>query len=58
MGFGEPSEGRRVDPSAHRIRLHEDLAMTAHHCPLSGQLLSVDVHRRDEEPVEELVLNL
>jgi N-methylhydantoinase B len=35
-----------------------DLAMTAHYCPLSDQLLSVDVHRRDEEPVEELLLGL
>jgi N-methylhydantoinase B len=49
---------RRVDPGAHHIRLHEDLAMTAHYCPLSGELLSVDVHRRDEEPVEELLLSL
>ncbi|MEU3982339.1 hydantoinase B/oxoprolinase family protein [Streptomyces sp. NPDC026672] len=47
---------RRVDPAAHHIHLHDDLAMTAHYCPLSGELLSVDVHRSDEEPVEELLL--
>jgi N-methylhydantoinase B len=47
---------RRVDPATHHIRLHDELAMTAHYCPRSGELLSVDVHRRDEEPLEELSL--
>ncbi|GGY33233.1 hydantoinase B/oxoprolinase family protein [Streptomyces djakartensis] len=49
---------RRIDPGAHRISLHDELAMTAHYCPLSGELLSVDVHLRAEEPLDELSLTL
>lgn len=49
---------RPLDPARHHIRLHEDLAMTAHYCPVSGAVLSVDVHRRDASPIEELLLTI
>lgn len=40
------------------IRLHEELTMTAFYCPESGELLSVDVHRRDETPGDDIRLDL
>lgn len=46
----------RVDPAEHGITLHEDLAMTAHYCPLTGVLLAVDVHRAAEEPLDDIDL--
>jgi len=49
---------RRVDPEPHGITLHEDLAMTAWYCPRSGTQLAVDVHRRDEEPLDDLDLEV
>jgi N-methylhydantoinase B len=45
-------------PYAFMIRLHDDLAATTHYCPASGTLLSVDFHRRDEQPPDDLVLDL
>jgi N-methylhydantoinase B len=45
-------------PAEHRILLHADLRATAYYCPASGTLLAVDFHRRDEAPVEDLVLDL
>jgi N-methylhydantoinase B len=45
-----------VDPTEHGITLHVDLAMTAFYCPASGLLLAVDVHRRDDEPLDDLDL--
>jgi N-methylhydantoinase B len=45
-------------PNEFMIRLHDDLAVTAYYCPASGTLLSVDVHRRDETPVHDVVLDL
>ena len=46
----------RVDPSAHLITLHADLAMTAFYCPLSGVQLAIDVHRVEDEPLHDLDL--
>ena len=48
---------RSVDPADYRITLHEALTMTAFYCPISGELLSLDVHRRDEEPFDDLDLD-
>lgn len=45
-----------VDPAAHGITLHEDLTVTAFTCPLSGIQLAVDVHRRDEDPLDDFEL--
>lgn len=36
--------------------LHSDLTMSAFYCPLSGDLLAVDVHETDAEPVDDLEL--
>jgi N-methylhydantoinase B len=47
---------KRVDPSAHGITLHADLAMTAFYCPLSGAQLAVDCHRVDDVPLDDLDL--
>jgi N-methylhydantoinase B len=47
---------RAVDPAEHGITLHTDLAMTAFYCPASGLLLAVDVHRRDDAPLDDLDL--
>lgn len=38
--------------------LHPELTMTGQYCPRSGRLLAVDVHRRDEEPVDDILLDL
>jgi N-methylhydantoinase B len=48
---------KRVDPSAHGITLHLDLAMTAFYCPLSGAQLAVECHRLDEAPLDDLDLS-
>ena len=45
-------------PPEYRIVLHRDLQMTAQYCPASGTLLAIDVHRRDEGPLDDLVLDL
>lgn len=45
-------------PDELMIHLHEDLAVTTYYCPASGTLLSVDVHRRDETPADDVVLDL
>lgn len=37
--------------------LHVDLAVTGWACPLTGALLAVDVHRRDEEPFHDIDLD-
>jgi N-methylhydantoinase B len=38
------------------ITLHDDLVVTSHYCPASGTLLAVDFHRKDEKPVDDVVL--
>lgn len=40
------------------ILLHRDLVVTTFLCPVSGVQLAVDVHRRDEMPVDDVVLDL
>ena len=45
-----------VDPSAHAITLHAELAMTAYYCPRSGVQLAIDVHRIDDQPLDDLDL--
>lgn len=40
------------------ILLHHELAMTTWYCPVSGAQLAVDVHRRDELPEDDVVLDL
>ncbi len=40
------------------VRLHEGLAMTAFYCPVSGALLSVDVHEKGKMPEDDVVLDL
>jgi N-methylhydantoinase B len=45
-------------PPEHRITLHRDLRCTAYYCPASGALLAVDLHRADEAPPDDLVLDL
>lgn len=47
----------RIEPPS-GIRLHERLAMTAHYCPASGTLLSIDVHEKDASPLDDIVLDL
>jgi N-methylhydantoinase B len=38
--------------------LHSQLAMTAWHCPRCGTRLAVDLHERDEEPFDDVILAL
>jgi N-methylhydantoinase B len=45
-------------PAEYTIRLHDDLAATTYYCPASGTLLSVDFHRRDEQPPDDVVIDL
>ena len=42
----------------HAILLHQDLAMTTYYCPVSGAQLAVDVHRKDEPPTDDIILDL
>lgn len=52
----EGAVSARLDPAGHGITLHEDLAMTAYYCPVTGVQLAVDVHRRDEKPLDDIDL--
>ncbi|MGP6177693.1 hydantoinase B/oxoprolinase family protein [Microbacterium sp. A196] len=45
-------------PTAVGNTLHEDLEVTGWACPVSGALLAVDIHLRDEAPLDDLDLNL
>ena len=45
-------------PKVQAISLHEKLAVTAFYCPASGALLSVDVHRKEDVPGDDLNLDL
>jgi N-methylhydantoinase B len=45
-------------PAEHHILLHQHLRVTTYCCPASGVLLSLDIHHRDEMPVEDLLLDL
>jgi N-methylhydantoinase B len=45
-------------PREHGIVLHEGLSITAYYCPATGTLLSVDIHERDTQPVDDVVLDL
>lgn len=38
--------------------LHPDLTITGWACPITGHLLAIDVHRRDEQPAHDLDLDL
>jgi N-methylhydantoinase B len=49
---------RAVDPGDLRIVLHEALMMTGFFCPISGEMLSLDVHRRTDDPLDDLDLDL
>jgi N-methylhydantoinase B len=49
---------RNVSPEELQIVLHKELMMTGYYCPLSGEILSLDVHRRDDEPLDDLDLDL
>ena len=44
--------------SAHRILLHDQLVLTAWYCPVSGEQLAVDIHRKDEPPLDDILLDL
>jgi N-methylhydantoinase B len=45
-------------PSRVGDTLHDELTATGWLCPVSGHLLSVDIHRRDQHPVHDLDLDL
>ncbi|MDE2228628.1 MAG: hydantoinase B/oxoprolinase family protein [Alphaproteobacteria bacterium] len=45
-------------PPEYRITLHPELALTAYYCPATGTLLAIDVHRCDEIPDDDVVLDL
>ena len=53
---GAHSVTHREPPPHLAIKLHAELAMTSHYCPISGTLLAVDVHRKDETPLDDVVL--
>jgi N-methylhydantoinase B len=44
--------------TGHRIQMHEQLAMTAQYCPLSGTLLAVDVHERGRPIEDDVIIEL
>jgi N-methylhydantoinase B len=45
-------------PSRVGDTIHDDLTTTGWLCPVSGHLLSVDIHRKDQEPFHDLDLDL
>jgi N-methylhydantoinase B len=45
-------------PPEYRITLHKDLRCTVYYCPGSGALLAIDLHRADETPPDDIVLEL
>jgi N-methylhydantoinase B len=49
---------RETPPPGHRIVLHKDLVVTTYYCPATGAQLAVDIHRRDEPPADDVVLDL
>jgi N-methylhydantoinase B len=44
-------------PPAHRILLHEQLAVTTYYCPASGTLLAVDIHERGGRPMDDVLID-
>jgi N-methylhydantoinase B len=40
------------------LRLHEGLQMSSFYCPVSGELLAVDVHEKGTIPPDDIVLEL
>jgi N-methylhydantoinase B len=40
------------------LKLHEQLEMSCFYCPVSGELLSVDVHEKDTVPADDILLEL
>src|SRR5690606_32581214 len=44
-------------PPAHRILLHEQLAVTTYWCPASGTLIAVDIHERGGRPVDDVLID-
>jgi N-methylhydantoinase B len=51
-------KGKTHLPDCLGIRLHDRLAMTSYYCPSTGQLLAIDVHEVDQEPIDDVVLDL
>jgi N-methylhydantoinase B len=45
-------------PPYHRIDMHEKLSLTAYYCPASGTQLCVEIHEKDQHPVDDIVLDL
>lgn len=45
-------------PPEFNIKLHEKLVVTRFYCPISGTLLAVDIHERDTDPVDDVLLDL
>ena len=43
--------------AGHGILLHQELTTTSWFCPISGVQLAVDVHRKDETPLDDVVLD-
>jgi N-methylhydantoinase B len=44
-------------PPAHRILLHQQLAVTTYYCPADGSLLAVDFHERGGRPVDDVLVD-
>jgi len=40
------------------LKLHEGLEMSSFYCPVSGELLSVDVHEKGAMPPDDIILEL
>jgi N-methylhydantoinase B len=40
------------------LRLHEGLEMSSFYCPVSGELLAVDVHEKGMSPADDIILEL
>lgn len=43
-------------PDQYKIKLHENLRVTSWYCPISGHLLSVDIHHKDTYPADDTIL--
>lgn len=58
QGWRRGAVATAVEPAARGITLHPDLAMTAYFCPVRGTQLAVDVHRKGEDPGDDIVVDV
>jgi N-methylhydantoinase B len=49
---------RALPERLERPDLHPDLVLTAWYCPFTARLLAIDIHERDQEPLDDIEIHL